>query len=423
MLFPAFLLRIGFPALVLVAGAVLQGAVLEREIVLVPAVGASAEDDEIRRRQVRASAAGAGADAWERLGWAYVAKARRTLDAGSWKLAEATAIAGLATHPSAPELRLLRGHALHNLHRFKAAEEIAAELVRERGAPEDFALLSDARLELGRTAEGIAALERFAALRPGVEALSRIAQVRWLKGDVGGASAALEEAVRAADPRSGETVAWLLVRLSLLRLQTGDVATALQLAERASARVADFAPARLALGRARLARAETEAALVDLRRAVALNPMPEYRWWLAEALRAAGREDEAAAAEATIVRRGAGDDPRTLALFLATRGLDAARAVALARAELRERGDVFAHDTLARALLAAGDAAAADAAMAAALREGTRDARLALHAGEIAAAAGRAAEAAEHFGRARAAAGTLLPSERLRLSVAQKISL
>jgi len=396
----------------------LGGVPLERAIVLTPPAGGAAEDAAIRRRQAEAAAPGASAEAWAQLGWAYVAKARRTLDAGFWKLAETTAVAGLAEHAGAPALRLLRGHALHNLHRFAAAEAIAATLANERGAPEDFALLSDVRLELGRTAEAIAALERSAARRPGVEASSRIAQVRWLKGDLPGATAALEDAVRAADPRAAETLAWLLVRLAGLRLQTGDTGAALRLAERAAARLDDFAPARLALGRARLARGETEAALGELRRAAALNPLPEYRWWLADALRSAGRDDEAGAEEAAILRRGAGDDPRTLALFLATRGADAARAVALARAELRERGDVFTHDALAWALHAAGDPAGAEAAMRAALREGTVDARLALHAGEIAAAAGRGAEAAEHFARARANAATLLPSERARLAAA-----
>lgn len=412
--------RIGIAALcAIVAGAAaLRGAVAEREIALTPPTGSAAEDAEIRRWQARAGEAGGGAAAWERLGWAYVAKARRTLDAGYWKLAATTATAGLAEHAGAPELRLLRGHALHNLHRFAAAETIAEALVRERAAPEDFALLSDVKLELGRTAEAIAALQRFADLRPGAEALSRIAQVRWLKGDLRGASAALEEAVRAADPRAAELQAWLLTRLSGLRLQAGETAAALALAERAAARAEDFAPARLAAGRARLAQGDGEAALAELRRAVALNPMPEYRWWLADALRAAGRGDEAAEQEAAILRRGAGDDPRTLALFLATRGSDAVRAVALARAELKERGDVFSHDALAWALHEAGDAPGAETEMRAALREGTVDARLEWHAGEIAAAAGRGAEAEEHFARARAAAGTLLPSERARLGAA-----
>ena len=91
----------------------------------------------------------------------------------------------------------------------------------------------------------------------------------------------------------------------------------------------------------------------------------------------------------------------------------------LARAELAERAEVFSHDALAWALFADGDVAAADQAMRAALAEGTRDARLSLHAGEIAHAAGRTDEARGHFTRAWEAAGTLLPSERARLLAAR----
>ena len=60
------------------------------------------------------------------------------------------------------ESRLLRGHVLHNLHRFKAAEILARSLAARRGLPVDFALLSDALMEQGRLAE---AAEAFAAIR------------------------------------------------------------------------------------------------------------------------------------------------------------------------------------------------------------------------------------------------------------------
>ena len=58
----------------------------------------------------------------------------------------------------------------------------------------------------------------------------------------------------------------------------------------------------------------------------------------------------------------------------------------LARDELAIRPDVYGYDTLAWALLNAGDAAGADAPMQSALAAGTKDARLWYHAGLIAAA-------------------------------------
>src|SRR4051794_22423095 len=65
---------------------------LDREIVLAPQPGETREDVEIVRWQERARTSAAPEfSVWERLGWAYVAKARRTQDAGFYKLAEKTA--------------------------------------------------------------------------------------------------------------------------------------------------------------------------------------------------------------------------------------------------------------------------------------------------------------------------------------------
>jgi hypothetical protein len=90
--------------------------------------------------------------------------------------------------------------------------------------------------------------------------------------------------------------------------------------------------------------------------------------------------------------------------------------VLLARAEVRERGDVFSHDALAWALAADGDLEGAAKHMRAALAEGTIDARLFLHAGEIALARGEPEAAQTHFAQARAGANTLTPSERTLLA-------
>ena len=114
---------------------------------------------------------------------------------------------------------------------------------------------------------------------------------------------------------------------------------------------------------------------------------------LAEALRSAGREEEANGEEAQLVRDGASSDPRTLALFLATRGREPEAALSLAQRELEAREDVFTFDALAWTLHARGRANEARAVMRRALAEGTTDARLFYHAGVIAAAANDRAEA------------------------------
>jgi hypothetical protein len=99
----------------------------------------------------------------EKLGWSFVEKARASDDPGFYRLAEQCALC-LESRQSASKqndqpaanqplssdqsLRasalLLRGHALHNLHRFAEAEKLARELVQTRGIAYDFGLLGDA---------------------------------------------------------------------------------------------------------------------------------------------------------------------------------------------------------------------------------------------------------------------------------------
>lgn len=388
---------------------------LAEAIVLTPQAGGTREDAEIARWQTRAQENGAKAEIFERLGWAFVAKARRTLDAGYYKLAEKTADAMDERFGASAESRLLRGHVLHNLHRFHEAEAVARQLVAERSGADDLALLSDALMEQGKLGEAVEALQRAVNLKPGTEAYSRIAHLRWLKGDLPGAINAMEMAERANSPLDSETCAWTLARLSSYYLQADQGQRALAMAESALTHLPDYPPALLARGRVLVALGKNDDAIEALRRAAMLNPLPEYQWWLAETLRAAGRATDAAKVEEEIKGHAEASDPRTLALFLATRRVDTAKAVRLAREELTNRGDVFSHDALAWALAASGDSAAAGAEMEQALAERTKDARLFLHAGEIALSGGRREAATDFFRRALPLANTLLPGERALL--------
>lgn len=417
--FPHRLVLSALGALLMATAAFASGPgaeTLAEKIVLTPQGGTAREDVEIQRWQERALQPAAKADVFERLGWAYVAKARRTLDAGYYKLAEQTADVMDARFGAGADSRLLRGHVLHNLHRFREAEVLARQLVQERSLPNDFALLSDVLMEQGKLAGAIEALQQMVNLKPGIEAYSRIAHLRWLKGDLAGAIDAMEQAVRAGSPRDAETYAWTLARLSGYYLQTGQAPRAVLVADSAIKAAPDYPPALLARGRALLAQNQAAEAVAALRRAAALNPLPEYQWWLADALRSTGAEDDAVKMERELKARGETSDPRTFALFLATRRIDAMAAVALTRDETANRADIFSQDALAWALAASGDYARAESVMQAALAEKTKDARLLLHAGEIALGRGQLAVAEAFFNEARPLSATLTPSERALLA-------
>ena len=150
---------------------------LAEAIILTPMSLTEEEDRVIVRAQTRANAAeGNAEEAFSQLGSSLVSKARRTLDRGFYKLAEKAAGAMDSRFGVNAESR--RGHALHNLHRFREAEVVARTLVAERGVAVDLALLSDALMELGKLAEAVEVLQRLVEVKPGVEAFSRIAHVR-----------------------------------------------------------------------------------------------------------------------------------------------------------------------------------------------------------------------------------------------------
>lgn len=389
-----------------------HAAELDREIVLTNHTGSEPPDLEVRKWQEKARESSAAADTYERLAWAYVAKARRTLDAGFYKLAEKTVDVLDSQFKASFESRLIRGHVLHNLHRFSAAEEVARSLVKERGAAMDWALLSDALVEQGKMDEGVSALQMMVNLKPGAEAYSRIAYVRWFKGDRPGAVQILELALRSTDVRDAEARAWIVSRLSFLHLQQRDVVSALERAEQAVIVLADYPPALLARGRALVALGRLEDAIAPLTRAEELQPLPEYQWWLADVLRESGRVEEAERVEQRLVQRGADSDPRTLAIYLATRGEKIDRALRLAEAELILRGDVFTYDAVAWSLFAAGRTDSAREYLPRLREYAGSDARLLWHAAEIERATGNGAAAERHFADARALAATLTPSER-----------
>ena len=260
--------------------------------------------------------------------------------------------------------------------------------------------------------EAVTAYQAMIDLKPCLPTYCRVAHVRWLKGDLEGAIEMMDQAISTGSDREREPLAWAYTRLAGYTLQRGDLDAADRAAQRALDLIPDYSSALLARGRVALARRDFESAAAVLTAAALRNPLPEYLWAQADALRAAGRAEEAAAAEQAMHARGALEDPRTYSLFLATRGERSTDAGLLARAELETRRDVFTHDAVAWASLAAGDIAAARRSAALAVAEGTEDGRLLLHAGLIARAAGATHEADAFLARARAAGATLLPCER-----------
>jgi tetratricopeptide (TPR) repeat protein len=372
-------------------------------------------DCEISALQARISDAPEKNALLERLGWMFVSKARLTSDPGYYTLAEQTAKAISAQSPDDQAAALLRGHVCHAMHRFAEAEQIARSLTMRREFVFDYALLGDALMEQGNLNEAVIAYQKMIDLKPCLQTYSRVAHIRWLKGDLPGALEASRLATAAGSPREPESAAWACTRLALYQLQANDRAGASLSLNAAMQFAPDYAPALLARGRLLLCEGKNAEAAVELKHAAEISPLPEYLWTASEALRGNGDNSGAEQLEAKLTATGARNDPRTFSVFLASRGESFDEALRLAAEELNARKDVFSYDALAWAQFAAGETNEARANIARALAEGTKDARLFLHAGAIAAAADDHAHALEFLNQAHALEQMLLPSERASL--------
>ena len=388
------------------------------KIAMSPHAGTGDIDLQIQAAQRRIRAATEPQVLLEKLGWLYVAKARASYDQGFYKLAEQCALALEVPDPKSSAARLLRGHVLNSLHRFAEAEAIARELVHERVMPFDYGLLGDAVMEQGRLAEAIDAYQRMVDLRPDLQSYSRVAYVRWLKGDLDGAIEIAQLTAGATSPLDPESASWALTRLGTYYFQAGSLADAKAACDAALSYSSDYPAALLLQSRFLLANERPAEAIASAQRAAEIDPLPEFQWTLADTLRSAGHRDDAEKIEAALRDGGAQEDPRTLALFLATRGEQTELAIELAQREFQSRADIFTHDAFAWALTAAGRLEEAGPHMEKALAEGTIDARLFLHAGVLEAKLGHATSAEFYLNKARGLERMLLPSEQQHLLAA-----
>jgi len=381
------------------------------QVALAPGGHGQPIDRAITELQVQARHAPFRRETLEQLGQQFINRARLANDPGDYTLVERVTACIDEQYPGDPAALLLRGHALHQLHRFHEAEAIARALVARREFVLDYALLGDALMEQGRLTEAAAAYQKMIDLKPFYQSYTRAAHLRWLTGDLDGAIELIHKAIEAASPRTPEAIAWGYTRLAGFELQRGDLDRSTSAIDSALSFQPEYPAALLARGRVLLARTRYREAADVLERAAVLNPLPEYQWAFADALRRTGRPQQAASVEQQLMERGPVTDPRTVALFLATRRIDDPQALSLSERELDLRRDVFTEDARAWALAGAGRYLEAGAAMERALSAHTSDARLFLHAGVIAASVGRPRDAQRWFGRARRLRFTLLPSE------------
>lgn len=356
--------------------------------------GTTAADSAVEVAQVAVRKNLSKEDAWVLLGRAWVRKARESADPGFYLNANACADVALASDPDHASALDLRGLVLLQNHAFEEARALAQRVVDKR--PDDpmaWGTLSDALLEMGRYEEATAAVQKMVDLKPNLPSYSRASHLQWLRGDAANAKLTVRAALDAGrdTKRDAEPGAWVLVQAAMIFWHEGDYEGADVGFDKALERVPGYAPANVGKGRVAMARGDARRAAELFDRALKASPLVETAWLLGDAREAMGDVKGAGEAYAIVEKEGKKSDPRTLALFWATKGKHADEAVKLAEAEFAIRKDVYTEDALAWALHRAGKSAEAKVHIEKAKRLGTPDARLVFHEAAILAANGETA--------------------------------
>ena len=345
-----------------------------------------------------------------RLGALYLARGRETGDPRDAELAEQAARRSLrnrASHNDAASFVLQS--ALLSQHRF--AEALRLAIAARDAEPENQtarAAVGEIQMELGQYDS---ARVSFTGLRVTLGDLAVAPRrARWaeIRGQPEQARMFLKAALATAQRQSAlpaEQLAWYWLRVGDVELRTGRPVAA-DSAYRAGLAVhpSDY---RLlsALAHSALVQQRWRDAITYGEQAIGVTLDPATLGVLSDAATALG--DTVKAAEYArvldvVVLQQPGAYHRAWSLFL----LDHDRHVAVVsrkiREELRTRRDVYAYDLLAWSLHKQGRHREAATAMAQALREGTQDAQLFYHAGEIERALGHDDAARTHLARALA---------------------
>jgi len=336
--------------------------------VLLLALAAAAEspaeaDLRAARAQIEAAPdAAARARGLVALAAAHTRRAREFGDASHYERSLEALAEAQRLDPSHAQLAKVEAWVRLGRHEFAAAETLAhAYCDAHPDDPEGWALLGDARMELGRDDAAADAYQRMMDLRPGPGAYLRASYWRERAGDLEGSKALLQRALAATGARDVEDRAWILVHIAALEDRAGDAARAEATLRQALAQFADYHYALAALAELELRSGRAEQALGTSRRALAAAPHPERRLVAADALRALGREAEARAEEDAFLREALANRERPdnenlfLVDFFLDRRPDPPRALAIAEREASRRGDPATLERLARARRAAGE--------------------------------------------------------------------
>jgi len=357
-----------------------------------------------------------------RLGELHLQRARITGDLGDYERALMASDHAVDADPIFWAAHTLRATVLFALHDFTGAlDEARSTYDADSSQLSALAVAGDASLELGDLAAADDAYSRLAELAPSAPTWSRMAHLAFLRGDPTAALRLVERCL-ASTPASEDPsgAAFYAFQLGELHRSAGREGAASAAYEQSLDALDGYVPALAGLAHVREAQGRRPEAIRLLEEATLAIPQPDLVAALGDLYALAGDAAGADAQYALVARIGelaqarGGIYDRQLVLFAADHGRNLDEALAAAEAGVAQRHDVYAFDAQAWALYAAGRIdEAADAAQKA-LALGTRDPRIAYHAGMIALEDGRTAEGRALLATAVAGRAALPPLQAER---------
>jgi tetratricopeptide (TPR) repeat protein len=349
-------------------------------------------------------------------------RARITGDLADYQVALEAADRGIEADPIHWPAHVLRASVLFSLHDFPAAlDEARRTYDADDTQLQALAVMGDASLELGDVEAADDAYSLLAQRAASPPVWSRLAHLAFITGDADRAAELARRAIAESGDEPAESQAFYRYQVGELHRAAGRLGEAEAAYREALQILEGHIPASAGLGRVLEAKGDRAGAIELLERATLRLPQPELVAALGDLHALAGDHDRAEQQYALVERiaelaRATGTAyDRQLVLFAADHDRGVADAVAMATAELEARPDVYGYDALAWALYRDGQLERAAHAAGQAMRLGTPDPRLAYHAGMIAAAQGRSADALMLLRQASEGAAYLPPLQAVEL--------
>lgn len=274
-------------------------------------------------------------------------------------------------------------------HRFGDARQLAQQA--QQINPDNayvYGVLVDANVELGNYSEAVAMSDKMQALKPSLEAYSRVSYLREIYGNYPGAIEAMKLAVEAGLPGS-EPQCWAKSTLGHLYETTGQVKQAEVQYREILAMRPSYAFALRGLAQVHKANKQYDQALAELEKAAEIMPEFSFHEEMADIYALQGKKEKAAGKYREVVKM-LGEDARSghtvdlelCKLYTKTGQLDSAIVYGL-KEYAKRPGNIDVNHALAHAYFRDGNNIKAQQHVQAALRTDNKDPQLLQVAGSI----------------------------------------